>query len=351
MSGITIYDIAIETGYSPATVSRVLNHSRHPVKPEAREKILETASALGYVPNIQARNLKRQISNTLGVIIPSIANPFYPSIVRGIEDETVRRGYHMIVCSSDRDERRTNISIETMMAMNTEGIISIYIDEIPEAMQSMISRGAMALNVVSNHACLPGMHTILVDKKEEAGKAVNYLFSIGHRKIALLMDRIDNSIRTERLEGYREALMKNGVVPDENWVYIYGRDIRDAEEDSARRGYALCKVMLERTPDVTAFVCMNDVMALGALKAVRESGKSIPEDYSMVSFDDLVFADSVSPSLTTVGLDQYIWGKKLAQYYFTLKEKPDMHESVVSEKDVLVTSEIIVRQSTNILSI
>ena len=112
MSGITIYDIARETGYSPATVSRVLNHSRHPVKPEAREKILETASALGYVPNIQARNLKRQISNTLGVIIPSIANPFYPSIVRGIEDEAVRRGYHMIVCSSDRDERRTNISID-----------------------------------------------------------------------------------------------------------------------------------------------------------------------------------------------------------------------------------------------
>lgn len=116
--------------------------------------------------------------------------------------------------------------------------------------------------------------------------------------------------------------------------------------ESSDKGYYLTKAFLERTPEVTAVVCMNDAMALGALKAIRENGKKVPDDYSLIGFDDLVFADSVYPSLTTVGLEKYLWGQKLAKYYFSLLEHTEEKESCVSEEEVLVRSKLIVRQST-----
>ena len=162
----------------------------------------------------------------------------------------------------------------------------------------------------------------------------------------MLFDKLDNSIRRSRLTGYKQALGKAKIPYREKYVYIWGRDAIADVTESADKGYYLTKALLERTPEVTAFVCMNDAMALGAFKAVREAGNKVPDDYSMVGFDDLVFADSIDPSLTTVGLDQYLWGKKLAQYYFSLLEHPQVKESCVSEEKVLVKSRLIPRQST-----
>ena len=343
---VTIHDVARAANVSPATVSRVLNNSDHPVKPELKEKILLASKQLGYIPNLQARNLKSKKSTSIGIIIPSIANPFYPSIVRGIEDEIVSRNYHMSISSCDRDKERINYSIENMLAVNVQGIISIYIDEIPEAMFRLVKRGGVALNVVSNGICIPDMHTILVDKVEECGLAAQHLLDLGHKKVAMLFDKLDNSIRRSRLTGYKQVLGKVKIPYREEYVYIWGRDAVADVTESADKGYYLTKALLERTPEVTAFVCMNDAMALGAFKAVREAGKKVPDDYSIVGFDDLVFADSVDPALTTVGLEQYLWGKKLAQYYFSLLEHPEVKESCVSEEEVLVKSRLIVRQST-----
>ncbi len=188
----------------------------------------------------------------------------------------------------------------------------------------------------------------MVDKVEECKLAVRHLLGEGHRTIAFLLDKLDNSIRCNRLKGYRQALEEAGIPYEEDLVYIFGRDVEKtvAADESAEKGYLLTQAMLRRTPQATAFICMNDAMALGALKAVREAGKRVPGDYSMISFDDLVFADSVHPALTTVGLDKYTWGRKLAQYYFRLLEEPERKESVVKEEDVLVPSRLIVRQST-----
>lgn len=345
-NNVTIYDIAREAGASPATVSRVLNNSKHPIKPEMRERIMETSRRLGYIPNLQARSLKNQTSTTIGIIIPSIENPFYPSIVRGIEDEIVSRNYHMMLSSCDRDVHRTNYSIENMLAVNIQGIISIYMDEVPDALLKLVDRGGLSLNVVSNDVCLPGTHTILVDKEAECALAVEHLLKLGHRRIALLLDKLDNSIRRKRLSGFQKTLQKAGVSYEPEYTYIFGRDVQDASSQAAVKGYLLTKAMLQRTPDATAVVCMNDNMALGVLKAVREAGKKVPQDYSLISFDDLEFADSVHPALTTVGLDKYQWGRKLAQYYFRLLETPELKNTAVWEKDVLVASRLLVRQST-----
>ncbi len=345
-NNVTIYDIAREAGASPATVSRVLNHSKHPIKQEMRERILETSQRMGYIPNLQARSLKNQTSTTIGIIIPSIENPFYPSIVRGIEDEIVSRNYHMMLSSCDRDVQRTNYSIENMLAVNIQGIISIYMDEVPDALLKLVDRGGMSLNVVSNNVCLPRTHTVIVDKEAECMLAVNHLLQLGHRRIALILDKLDNSIRQKRLSGFQKALKEAGVPYNPAYTYILGKDIPDAPDHVAVKGYLLTKAMLERTPEVTAIVCMNDIMALGVLKAIREVGKKVPEDYSLVSFDDLDFSDSVHPALTTVGLDKYQWGRKLAKYYFRLLEHAECKDTIEKEVDVLVASRLIARQST-----
>lgn len=345
-NNVTIYDIAREAGASPATVSRVLNHSKHPIKPEMRERIMETSRRLGYIPNLQARSLKNQTSTTIGIIIPSIENPFYPSIVRGIEDEIVSRNYHMMLSSCDRDVQRTNYSIENMLAVNIQGIISIYMDDVPDALMKLVDRGGLSLNVVSNDVCLPGTHTVLADKEAECAVAVEHLLSLGHRRIALLLDKLDNSIRRKRLSGFQKALQAAGVAYEPEYTYIFGKNVPDTSDQVAVKGYLLMKALLAHTPEVTAIVCMNDTMALGVLKAVREAGRKVPEDYSLISFDGLEFSDSVHPALTTVGLDKYQWGRKLSQYYFQLQENPDLKDTVAREKDVLVASRLLVRQST-----
>lgn len=345
-NNITIYDIAREVGASPATVSRVLNHSKHPIKQELRERILETSRRLGYIPNLQARSLKNQTSTTIGIIIPSIENPFYPSIVRGIEDEIVSRNCHMMLSSCDHDIERTNYSIENMLAVNIQGIISIYMDDAPEALLKLVDRGGMSLNVVSNDVCLPNTHTIIVDKEAECALAVEYLLKLGHRKIALILDKLDNSIRMKRLSGFKKTLYAAGVPYEQKYTYVFGREAQVPTDQMSVRGYFLTKAMLANTPEVTAVVCMNDIMALGVLRAMREAGKRVPEDYSLISFDGLDFSDSVYPALTTVALDKYNWGRKLAQYYFQLQETPQHKNTVVRESDVLVASRLVIRQST-----
>jgi len=345
-NNITIYDIAREAGASPATVSRVLNNSSHPVKQEMRERILGISRQLGYIPNLQARNLKNQTSSTIGIIIPSIENPFYPSIVRGIEDEIVSRNCHMMLSSCDRDIELTNYSIGNMLAVNIQGIISVYMDEVPEALMKLVDRGGISLNVVSNGVCLPNTYTVLVDKEEECALAVRHLLKLGHRRIAFLIGGLDNSIRQKRLSGFQKALGAAGISCEEKYIYVFGKELQTDSSENAVRGYLLTKAMLERTPEVTAFICLNDIMALGALRALREVGKKVPDDYSMISFDDLYFSDTVFPALTTVGLDKYTWGRKLAQYYFELQEHPSGRRAAVREDEVLVPSRLIVRQST-----
>lgn len=349
-NNVTIYDIAKRLGISPSTVSRVLNNSSHPVKQEVRERVLAVAKEMDYVLNAQARNLKKQTNPTVGVILPSIANPFYPSIVRGIEDEAMRRNYYIAISSCDKDPRRTDQYVQSMLEQNMRGIIAIYLEYLPQSLANYVQRGGQVISVVTDGVLCENAHNIVVDKVLEARQAVEHLIGLGHRRIANLMNELDSQLRRKRLEGYFTALKNAGIEIKKEYLYIYGQDIPafgDESAESVKVGYELAQKMLERTPEVTGILCMNDMMALGVIKALRENGKSVPADYSIVSFDDLFFADCIEPSLTTMRVEKYQWGKAMARYLFEILENPGVQSCTETRaQEVLIPSSLVVRGST-----
>jgi LacI family transcriptional regulator len=162
---------------------------------------------------------------------------------------------------------------------------------------------------------------------------VEHLIGLGHRRIANLMNELDSQLRRKRLEGYFTALKNAGLKLKRIPLYFMAGYSRFGDEsaESVKVGYELAQKMLEHTPEVTGILCMNDMMALGVIKALRENGKRVPADYSIVSFDDLFFADCIEPSLTTMRVEKYQWGKAMARYLFEILENPGVQSCTETE--------------------
>ncbi len=166
---VTIYDIAKELSISPSTVSRVLNGSSHPVKLKSRELILDAARRMGYIPNALARNLKVRGSQNIGVLLPSIDNPFYPSIVRGIEDEAKLHECSIMLCSSDWDIPMIEMQMNQLLQQNVRGFITLYLDiDSSTAAREYIQRGGRLVALNSPQRMLNGAYNVIVDTKQEA---------------------------------------------------------------------------------------------------------------------------------------------------------------------------------------
>lgn len=344
----TIYDIARELGISPSTVSRVLNNSPHPVKAEIRERVLEMTQRMGYVPNAQARNLKMKTSTTIGVVLPSISNPFYPSIVRGMEDEAAKRGYSITFASCDKNPQDIDRHMQYMLSQNVCGIITLYLEYLPQQAERYVQGGGRLVSLVEEETPFSIAHNVCVDKRREAQMVTQHFIDLGHRRIAFLSDEIDCQIRKRRLEGVTNTLESCGLERERDYfVYINGTDIPMQRESYVAVGYELIQRMLSQTPDVTGVLCMNDVMALGAMKALRERGLNVPSDYSLAGFDDLFFAECIEPPLTTMRVEKYQWGQALVRYLLGLiDEQCEEHSRMIPEHQVMEPASLIVRKST-----
>ncbi len=354
----TIYDIAAELKVSPATVSRVLSRSSHPVKEEVREAVLQTAKKMNYIPNAQARSLKLKKTSVVGVVIPSISNPFYPSIVRGMEDTATQEGYFLHLCSCDRNQDRTAHYIQTMLEQNVDAIISIYNDNIFASLSGYVSHGGILvnLNTTTDPYVSDRIYNIQVDKLLEARMATEHLLSLGHKKIAVLMSKLDYQIRLDKVAGICQTLEAAGLELPEERLLIYGRDCQARElcREDTERGAQLVDAMLNRCPEVTAIICMNDIMALGAIFELKKKGYRVPADYSVMGFDDSFSSPYSSPTISTVALDKYSWGQSLMGFTIErIREAQDkglkrLPTGVISEQGLLEPITLIHRKSTDV---
>lgn len=305
----TIYDIAREVGTSGATVSRVLSNNGYPVKEVLRQNILDTAKRMNYSPNMIGRMLKKNACRDIGVIIPTISNPFYPEVVLGIEQEARKFGYVIFLCNSFRDASSERKYIESLCQRQVKGIIISSSGENERFLKEIQDNG---VNIVLFDQDIVNLSCSKVGYNYIKGGtiAVEYLIGMGHSNIAFITSPMVKGSRKDLFEGYRATLLRNNIPFREQNVIE-----SETEEESQNGSYefqngkTLAKRFLQLTDRPTAIFCVNDMTAFGIIQELLQNNISVPGDVSVVGFDNIEISLMTNPPLTTIHQPAYETGK------------------------------------------
>lgn len=330
MSASTIQDVAKEAGVSVATVSRVLNNSGSVAK-GTRDAVLEAIRRLNYRPNLLGRNLRRTETRLVLVLLPTIANPFYSRIVKGMEDVAIKNGYNIMLCNTDSNAERERVYLELLKNKLADGVIFMA----PELGKEELSALGRDFPVVQccEYKEDARVHHVKIDNFEAAEKAANHLISLGHKRIGMISS--DNKFLStrQREQGFRAALEAAGIEYD-GQLAANG----DYSFKSGRRA-ALNLLALRNRP--TAIFAISDVMAIGVLRAAREKGLRVPEDLAVIGFDNINFSSMCNPLLTTISQPKYDLGC-MAMKLLLRDIRGELDEPV----EIVLENELIIREST-----
>lgn len=286
MAGIR--DVARYAGVSPSTVSRALSGVAF-VEPETKQKVLDAVNTLNYRPNLAARSLKKGGSKLIGLIIPDIMNPYYPEVVKYMEVCASEAGYSLILCDALGDAKKEQEYFETLKYLFVDGILYIASTEDIEHVKPYVGEIPM---VIVNRVFDVDAPCINIDNVDAAYQGVKYLAENGHRKIALYINDKVRQYNKERLEGCLRAFHEYGIRDYEKYF------VRDVEsEDDA---YQKTMQLMQSHQRPTGIFMFNDFMAYGVYRGVTKSGMKIPDDVSVVGFDDIPQVKYLDPPLTTV---------------------------------------------------
>lgn len=295
-------DVAARAGVSTATVSRVLN-GLGPTSEEVRGRVFRAAKELDYHPNWLARSLRARRTNTIGLVLPDIENPFFTSLVKGAERAAGLRGWNLILCNSDEDVMREEALVRTLAEGKIDGLLLC-----PAAgPHAYLSRYDGHLPIVAVNRVLADVSVPSVTADNQAGayQAARHLLAKGLRPLALLLGTPQLSTTEARLAGCRRAAAECGVPPEELWLKVgYGRTVQ------AYKAAAEC---LEETPRPRAIFAFNNLMAEAALLAIHDRGLRCPEDVALIGFDDFRSAAAMTPPLTVVEQDPVGMGEKAVE--------------------------------------
>lgn len=319
---ITIRDIAREAGTSTATVSRVLNDVGYPVSRDLRKKILAAVEKLEYQPNIFGQMLKGGINKMIGVIVPSIANPFYAQLVSKSEECCIDAGYIPVICSSHNDPRMEQRHLETLERQQVAGVLLSTINATAPFMKKM---SALSLPCVLFDQPGDGYAGSAVSFNFRGGgeMATRYLLDNGHRDIVFASPCIDRGSRKKLYEGYRDAFRGYGLRIRSDRV-IFASEAGEGVMDDYKCGTLLAARILEAGYLPDAVVAVNDITAIGILNALFEQGVHVPSDMSLVGFDDIAFSSMVTPALTTIRQSVEKTAELAASILFGHIDHPDL---------------------------
>jgi len=330
MPHVTLDDIAKISGFSKSTVSRVLRGAPN-VKPSTKKKIKEVAKKLGYTPNVVARSLRSRKTSTLGVVIADICNPFFPSVVRGIEDTARKEGYHIILCNTDEKYEREKEAIDTLIQKRVDGLlvapVQKKIDDLLE-----LTRHKIPLVLIGRHLDPFEIDYVISNDVKGAFTATDYLIKKGHKRILFINGPPWISSARERMAGYKKALLENTIKFDANLV----------KEDALKMedGYRVAKKAILSRLDFTAVFAFSDIVAFGVIKALKEKRYKIPDDVAVVGYDDIDFGVSAEVPLTTVHIPKYRLGVEGMRL---LKKRID--GEVNEPQKVILDTKLIIRES------
>jgi LacI family transcriptional regulator len=288
---VTLQDVGRRAGVSAMTVSRVIN-GRAGVDFETQRRVEAAIAELDYVPNRIARGLLSQKTQTIGLIVPDVANPYFAPVVRGAETAARRAGYRVLLCNSEGDLRLEREYIEDLVAHRVEGLLLAPASDLSRHSIFPLLRGGFPLVLLDRDLPDSDCDLVVSDSLTGARRLVDHLIAVGHRDIAHLTDAEDTSTGRDRLRGYRAALTAAGL-PDRG-----DRILRTTVDQIG--GYRATQEVLALDPRPTAIFTVNNMTAVGAMKALRERGLSVPEDMALVCFDDVEHLAVLSPFLTVV---------------------------------------------------
>ncbi len=295
----TIKDVAQLAGVSKATVSRVIT-GKTKVTPEVHQRVQQAMKALNFKPNQTAQNLANRRSNAVGVLVGDFSSPYYGRMLKGIEDTIEPAGMHMIVTDSHDDPERGRESVEFLINLNCDGLIICQHNMADENLKQWVEQGHYLAFINRDIPELP-RSSVYLDNDLGGFMATNYLIGYGHRRIAHMTGVISNVEGYNRLKGYRRALKQKDIPYDERLVVN--------SDFSEQGGYTQMKQLLETGPAFTAIFIANDRMAAGAMTAIYQANLRIPEDISIIGFDDDFFASYSRPPLTTLRQPLFEMGK------------------------------------------
>jgi LacI family transcriptional regulator len=304
----TIKDIAKKVGVSISTVSYALNDNPK-VSRKTREKILQAARELNYQKNGIASDLKRNRMHTIALIVTDLAGPYYAELIRGIQEVTLSKGYDLLACSSFGGE--TSTAVKFLKEKRVDGAI-VLAHNVDEKIIMQSAREQFPIILLDRVVEHDYVVSIEVDNESGSFMAVEHLIEQGHRDISYVGGMSMSKLHELRVQGYKKALQKHGLE-DKIRVHQFGRFDRD-------NGYSMTKMLIAEGKISTAHMYANDEMAIGGLKAFQEHGIRVPEDVSVIGFDDIELAQYVRPALTTVKQPKYERGALAAHLFFQLLE-------------------------------
>lgn len=287
-------DVARRAGVSQAIVSYVLNERSDEVADETRDRVLQAIGELGYVPDGSARSLRTRKTMTIALIIPDITNPFYPSMERGIQRVAEENGYDLIVSNTDGIAEKESRALHGLLRGRADGAVMTPFQVDQAGVRAAVNAGiAIAMNLPPLDDLMQiGVDFVNSDTFPAAEMAVDYLIERGHTRIGMIAGIPGTPPREQRVSGYLATLRRHGLPHDD--LLIRGADYREAG------GYEAMVELLKLEQRPTAVFAANDLMALGAMMAIREAGLSIPDDMAIIGLDDIPAARLVHPALTTV---------------------------------------------------
>jgi LacI family transcriptional regulator len=328
---VTLSELAKAAGVSVSTVSRALNEdSGHPVNESTKLHIKNLAKELGYRPNMVARGLKMDRTFTIGIIVDNIVSPFSPLIMRGIHDHLKLHNYFSVIINADWDPEAEIEAIHQLISRSIDGIIFV---------ESWLRGTNPTLDLANKpyvfvHRLFSGSYgnSVVVDERYGARLAVEHLAQLGHRRIAFINGPEGWDASADRLAGYQDALAQLNIAFDPELVEVGTWEVQS--------GYPAAKKFLALAERPTAIFAANDLMGLGAIYAIQESGLRVPEDIALVGYDDREIASISRPTITTVSLPCYEMGVTSAK--LLLKQLDDQNDT---QEPVKIRGKLIIRES------
>jgi DNA-binding LacI/PurR family transcriptional regulator len=331
---ISIKDIARKAGVSHSTVSRALRNSPL-VNAKTAALVQKIAREHKYVASAVARSLVTRRTNTIGIVVTSIADPFAGEVVGGIEECALENDYSVILAASHGDPDREFRAVQSFYERRVDGVI-VMASRVGTRYLSILSEMNSPIVLINSHHRGEFTYSVRIDNVEAAKMATNHLIGLGHRRIAYIGDESGFQSDSERLRGYQEALKDEGISLDPAMVV--------QADGTPAKGLSAMSDLLRLPQPPTGVFCYNDREALGAMRAVRECGMRVPDDISIVGFDDLFLSSYIDPPLTTIRQPKHEMGRQATEILFALlnEEKPKSRISI----GTLVVRESTARVST-----